>query len=67
MEKVIEKTKIFFDMSSNDKCLLVDFFKESPKNIVCVIGQSDSDIYSILSSDIGINLKNPINMNTMKV
>ena len=65
MEKVIEKTKIFFDMSSNDKCLLVDFFKESPKNIVCVIGQSDSDIYSILSSDIGINLKNPINMNTI--
>ena len=65
MEKVMQKSKIFYNMSSTDKCLLVDYFKESPKNIVCSIGKSDSDVFSILSSDIGINLKNPNNMNTM--
>ena len=61
----MQKSKIFYNMSSTDKCLLVDYFKESPKNIVCSIGKSDSDVFSILSSDIGINLKNPNNMNTM--
>lgn len=65
MNKIIQKTKIFFNMSSIDKSLLVDYYKESPNNIVCVIGQNDSDIDSILSSDVGINLKKPTNMNTI--
>ena len=65
MEKMIQKTKIFYEMSSTDKSLLVDYFRESPNNIVCVLGQCQSDIDSIISSDIGINLKKPKNLNTI--
>jgi magnesium-transporting ATPase (P-type) len=52
-------------MTSLDKSLLVDYYRESPDNVVCVIGQCDSDADSIFSSDVGINLKNPKNMNTI--
>ena len=65
MKVILEKAKIFFNMTSLDKSLLVDYYRESPDNVVCVIGQCDSDIDSIFSSDIGINLKNPKNMNTI--
>ena len=63
MDEILQKCKIFFDMTSIDKTLLVDYYRESPNNIVCVIGQCESDVDSIISSDIGINLKNPKNMN----
>jgi len=52
-------------LSSTDKSLLVDHYRESPNNVVCVIGQCEGDADSILSSDVGINLKNPKNMNTI--
>ena len=65
MDKIIQNTKIFFNMSSIDKSLLVDYFRENTNNTVCTIGQCDSDIDSILSSDIGISLKNPKNLNTI--
>ena len=65
MDIIIKKTKIFFNMSSIDKSTLVDYFREDPNNTVCVIGQCESDIDSILSSDVGINLKNPKNINTI--
>ena len=65
MDKIMPKSKIFFEMTSLEKSLLVDYYRECPNNIVCVIGQCESDIDSILSSDIGINLKNPKNMNTI--
>ena len=63
MDRIISKSKIFFNMSSLDKSDLVEYFRENPNNIVCVIGQCDSDIDSILSSDVGINLKRPKNLN----
>ena len=65
LDTIIKKAKIFFNMSSIDKSDLIDYFRENPNNTVCVIGQCDSDIDSILSADIGINLKNPKNMNTI--
>ena len=65
MDSIISKCKIFFDMSSIEKSLLVDYYREFPNNTVCVIGQCESDIDSIYSSDIGINLKNPKNLNTI--
>ena len=65
LNQIIPKTQIFFNMSSIDKSLLVDYFREIPTNTVCVIGQCDSDIDSILSSDIGISLQKPKNMNTI--
>ena len=65
LDIMIKKTKIFYNMTSIDKSLLVDYFRESSTNIVCTIGQCDSDIDCILSSDIGINLKKPKNINTI--
>ena len=65
LDIMIKKTKIFYNMTSIDKRLLVDYFRETSTNIVCTIGQCDSDIDCILSSDIGINLKKPKNINTI--
>ena len=65
MNKIIQNTKIFFNMSSIEKSILVDYYKEDQNNSVCVIGQCESDIDSIISSDVGINLQNPRNINTI--
>ena len=65
LDEIIEKSKIFYNMSSIDKSNLVNYYRESPTNIICTIGQCDSDIDSIISSNIGITLKNPNNKNTI--
>ena len=65
LEKLIKGGKIFFNMSSLDKSLLIDYLKDSSRNVVCTIGQCESDIDSIITSDVGINLKNPTNQNTI--
>ena len=65
MEKMMKRSKIFFNMSSIDKNLLINYLKDSSKNVVCTIGQCESDIDSIITSDVGINLKNPANLNTL--
>ena len=65
LEKLSDKCKIYFNMSSIDKSMLVDYFRNNIKNIVCSIGQCDSDVDSIISANIGINLKNPKNRNTI--
>jgi magnesium-transporting ATPase (P-type) len=65
MNDMIEKCKIFFEMSSIDKSCLIDYLNENSNNIVCTIGQCENDIDSIIESNVGINLKNPINKNTI--
>ena len=65
MDKIMEKSKIFFNMSSINKNCLVDYYRNNMNNIVCSIGQCENDINSIILSDIGINLKNPNNQNTI--
>ena len=65
LDKIFEKSKIFFNMSSIDKRLLVDYLRENKDNIICTIGQCENDIDSIISSDIGISLKSPTNQNTI--
>ena len=65
LKKIYKNGKIFFNMSSIDKSLLIDFYKENPNNYICTIGKCESDIDSIISSDIGINLENPNNQNTI--
>ena len=62
---IMNKSKILFNMSSIDKSLLVDYFREDTNNTVCTIGQIDNDIDSIISSNVGISLKNPNNRNTI--
>ena len=65
LEKIYENCKIFYDMSSIDKSLSVEFFREFKDNCVCYIGRSQSDSDAIITSNIGINLDSPKNLNTI--
>jgi magnesium-transporting ATPase (P-type) len=62
---ILKNCKIFYDMSSLDKSLAIDFFRESPKNRICYIGECQSDYDAIMTSNIGISLKPPKNLNTI--
>ena len=50
-------------MSSVDKSRLIDYFRESKDNYVLTIGGCDSDFDSIISSNVGVSLRNPPNKN----
>ena len=63
LEKLDKKSKIFFNMSALDKSRLIDYFRESADNVVCSIGECDSDLDAIISSNVGVSLKNPPNQN----
>ena len=63
LDKIFKKSKIFFNMSSLDKSHLIDYFRESGDNIVCSLGECDSDLDAIISSNVGVSLKNPPNQN----
>ena len=63
LEKLHKKCKIFFNMSSVDKSRLIDYFRESKDNYVLTIGGCDSDFDSIISSNVGVSLRNPPNKN----
>ena len=65
LEKIHKKAKIFYDMTSLTKSGVVDYYREYPENCICVIGECQSDIDPIISSNIGINLQNPKNINTI--
>ena len=65
LEKIHKYCKIFFSMSSIDKSILIDFFKDYPNSYICNIGECQSDFDSIYSSNVGINLKEPKNLNTL--
>ncbi len=65
LEKIHIYAKIFFYMSAMDKSLLVDFFREYKDDYVCKIGNCQNDIDSIISSNLGIYLREPKNQNTI--
>ena len=65
LERIHKYCKIFYDMSSIDKSLAIDFYREYPDSCICKIGECLSDIDAILSSNVGINLISPSNENTM--
>ena len=52
-------------MSSLDKSLTIDYYREYPDSCVCTIGESHSDSDAIITSNVGINLKAPKNRNTI--
>ena len=58
-------SKIFYSMSSLDKSLLIDYYRELPNKKTCMIGYGSSDIDSMMTAHVGICLKKPINMNMM--
>ena len=65
LEKIYKNCKIFYDMSSLDKSLVIDFYREFPDNYVCEIAETQSDFDSIITSNVGINVKAPKNRNTI--
>ena len=56
LSQIHKNAKIFYNMSSIDKSLSVNFFREFKNSCICFIGNSDSDYYSIMSSNVGIKL-----------
>ena len=65
MNKIHKNCKIFFNISSINKTLLVDFYSKYPNIFICNIGECISDIDSILNSNVGIYLNKPNNLNTI--
>jgi len=65
LKKIYKNCKIFYNMSSIEKSLLIDFYRKHENNNICSIGECQCDIDSIISSNVGINLQNPNNRNTI--
>ena len=65
LEKIHQNCKIFFNMSSIDKSLAIDFFREFPKTCVCTIGKYPNDYDAVMTSNVGISLSPPKNENTI--
>ena len=65
LEKIHNNCKIFYDMTSLDKSLTIDFFREFPDRYICTIGECQSDLDAIMTSNVGIFLKAPPNRNTI--
>ena len=65
LEQINKNCKIFFYMSSIDKSILIDFYKDYPNSYICKIGECQSDFDQIMSSNVGINLREPKNINTL--
>ena len=63
LEKIYSNTKIYFNMTSIDKSRLIDYFREDSNKVVCTMGECDSDLDSIISSNVGVSLKSPSNQN----
>ena len=65
LEKIHKKCKIFFDATSLIKSEIIEYYREYPENCICTIGECQSDIDAIMSSNIGIKLQKPKNINTL--
>ena len=65
LERIHNNCKIFFQMSSIDKSLTIDYFREFENSCICKIGECQSDFDSIMTSNVGINLRSPKNLNTI--
>jgi len=65
LETIHEKCRIYYNMSSLSKSKVIDYYREFPNKYICTIGECQSDIDPILTSNIGINLQAPRNINTI--
>ena len=65
LKQIHKYCKIFFHMTSIDKSISIDFFREFPNSYICKIGECQSDFDPIMSSNVGINLREPKNLNTL--
>ena len=65
LDHINKYCKIFFCMSSIDKSISIDLYKNYPNSYICKIGECQSDFDPIMSSNVGINLREPKNINTL--
>ena len=65
LDKIHKFCKVFYHMSSIEKSLSIDFFREYPGSCICKIGECQSDFDPIMTSNAGINLRAPKNLNTI--
>ena len=65
LEKIHQKCRIFYNMTSLSKSKVIDYYREFKDNCICTIGGCQSDFDSIITSDVGINLQPPKNLNTI--
>ena len=65
LEQIYKNCRIFFSMTSLDKSLSIDFYKEYPNTYICHIGDCQSDFDPIMTANVGINLRKPKNSNTI--
>ena len=65
LEKIHKNCKIFYNMSSLDKSLIIDYYREYPDSYICTIGENQGDMDSIMTSNVGISLRAPKNINTI--
>ena len=63
LKMMSEKTKIFYSMTSEDKSFLIDYYRELPDKITCMIGYSASDVDSMMTAHVGVTMKKPANLN----
>ena len=63
LKLISENTKIFFSMTSEDKSFLIDYYRELPNKITCMIGYSTSDVDSMMTAHVGVTMKKPDNIN----
>ena len=65
LEIIHKKCRIYFNMTSISKSHVIDYYREYPNECICTIGECQSDIDPIMTSNIGINLQAPKNFNTI--
>ena len=65
LENIHDKCRIFYNMTSLSKSKVIDYYREFKDQCICTIGDCQSDIDSLISSDIGISLQSPRNLNTI--
>ena len=65
LEKIHEKCRIFYNMTSLSKSKVIDYYREFTGNYICTIGECQSDVDPIITSNVGINLQAPRNLNTI--
>ena len=65
LDKIHSNCKLFYQMSSIDKSTSIDYFREFDNSCICKIGECQSDFDPIMTSNVGINLRAPKNLNTI--
>ena len=65
LQMIHKNCKIFYNMSSIDKSISIEFYRKYQNSYICQIGECQSDFDPIMASNVGINLREPKNSNTI--